>query len=190
VLGSAFLGGLDLRQEAKPVLAEIGDATGETCHLAIRDGRQIVYIEKLESTQPVRMHSWIGATNPMYCTGVGKAILAFSDESVQSQVLADDLVKRTANTITEPEALREELATIRQRGFSIDNEENERSIRCAAAPVFDHTGQVVAGLSVSGPTYRLPDERLQEVGKVVMEVGLRLSTSLGHNTILQPSPAS
>lgn len=179
VLGGAFIRGLDLRREARPHLEDLVHRTGETAHLAVQDGPIIVYVDKVESPKPVRMHSWLGATNRMYSTGVGKAILAFSDEDFRAQVLAGPLESRTPQTITDPRRLDRELATIRRRGFSLDNEENEPSIRCVGAPVFDHRRVVVGGLSVSAPTFRFSPKQAMKAGDVVKDAARALSERLG-----------
>lgn len=179
VLGGAFIRGLDLRHEARPHLEDLVQRTGETAHLAVQDGPIIVYVDKVESPKPVRMHSWLGATNRMYCTGVGKAILAFSAEEFRAQVLAGPLEARTSQTITDPRRLDRDLAMIRRRGFSLDNEENEPSIRCVGAPVFDHRRAVVAGLSVSAPTFRFTLQQAMEAGAVIKDAARALSERLG-----------
>lgn len=179
VLGGAFIRGLDLRHEAHPYLEDLVRLTGETAHLAVQDGPLIVYVDKVESPKPVRMHSWLGATNQLYCTGVGKAILAFSDEQSRAEVLTGPLTARTPQTITEPLRLEHEVAKIRSRGFSLDNEENEPSIRCVGAPVFDHRRVVVAGLSVSAPTFRFTLQQAMEAGAVVKDAARALSEKLG-----------
>src|SRR3954452_17561593 len=137
-LGIEFLESIDLRHEALPTLRALAESTGETAHLGRLSGSDVVYIEKVESSHAVRMYSRVGATKPAYSTGVGKAVLAFLDEAELERHLPAGLEQRAANTITDPEALREELRRTRDRGYSIDDVENEDGIRCAGAPVFDH----------------------------------------------------
>lgn len=180
VLGSAFLGGLDLRREARGVLGELMKKTGETCHLGIRDADQIIYIEKVESSQAVRLRSGIGFTAPLYSTALGKVMLAYADETNIERLIGQDLQKRTPNTIVDSEVLRAEIKKIRELGFATDDAENEEGIRCVAAPVFDHGKTPIASISLSGPEHRLPLERLAELGEDVKEASECLSKRVGY----------
>lgn len=180
ILGNLFLSGLNLRQEAQDLLRKLARDTLETCHLGIKDGTQIVYIEKVESPHPVRMYSRVGGTNPVHSTALGRAILAYCDEDAVEAVISSGLTRRTTNTITEPERFRSNLVEIKRRGFAVDDIENEEGIRCVAAPVFDHTGDVVAGISVSGPEQRVTAERLKDLGGKVAESAFALSRRLGY----------
>jgi IclR family acetate operon transcriptional repressor len=180
VLGNQFLSGLSLRQEAQDILHGLTRDTSETCHLGIKEGTRIVYIDKVESPHPVRMYSRIGATNPVHSTALGRAILAYCDEGAVEAVISSGLERRTPNTITDPERFRANLAEVKRRGFAVDDIENEEGIRCVAAPVFDHDGSVVAGISVSGPEQRIPAERLSDLGFKVAGSAFALSRRLGY----------
>jgi DNA-binding IclR family transcriptional regulator len=180
VLGTAFLEGLDLREEAREVMSELVERTGETCHLGVLDGTRIVYIEKVESSHAVRMYSRVGRTNPVHSTGLGKAMLAFCDEQVIEGVVSAGLRRRTARTITDAEEFRAELEGIRRRGYAVDNVENEEGIRCVAAPVRDHTGRVIAGISVAGPQYRLTLEQVSDIAVLVRKATDELSSRMGY----------
>lgn len=180
VLGNLFLSGLNLRQEAQDILRKLSQETLETCHLGIKDGTQIVYIEKVENPHPVRMYSRVGATNPVHSTALGRAILAYCDEEAVEAVISSGLERRTANTITEPERFRANLVEVKRRGFAVDDIENEDGIRCVAAPVFGHTGEVVAGISVSGPEQRVTADRLNDLGLKVAASAVDLSKRLGY----------
>jgi DNA-binding IclR family transcriptional regulator len=179
-LGIEFLESIDLRREALPTLRTLADSTGETAHLGRLSGTDVVYIEKVESRQAVRMYSRVGDTMPAYSTGVGKAILAFLDDAELDRHLPRALERRAANTITELPALRQELRRTRERGFSLDDVENEDGIRCAGAPVFDHTGRVQAGISVAGPASRMTRERLDELGPLVRAQADLISARVGY----------
>ncbi|WP_460774852.1 IclR family transcriptional regulator [Nocardiopsis nanhaiensis] len=178
-LAGAFLEGVDIRQTCLPSLRGLAKECGETCHLGVRDGVQIVYIDKSEADWPVRMYSRIGATNPMYCTALGKAVLAWSDESVFDAVVEAGMEPRTPATITGREALRDELRVCRERGWVIDDVENELGIRCVAAPVFTWDGEVAAALSVAGPESRMTDEALARFGPIVRDAAREASVQLG-----------
>jgi len=191
VLGEAFLAALDLRQESLQALRELVEVTGETVHLGILTGEQIVYIEKLDSPHAVRMYSRVGATNPATTTSLGKAILAFSPASVLDAVYASPIPRRTANTVTDPEEARRHLEQVRERGFSIDDVENEEGIRCVAAPILDHHGVAVGGISISGPEQRVTSERIPELGAAVRSAGEQVSRRIGlRGPYPPPAPAS
>lgn len=154
--------------------------TQETCHLGVMQFPWVVYLEKVESPLAIRMHSEVGAINPMYCTGLGKALLAFSPPDVVDQVCESELEPRTERTITDPARLRVELARIRERGFAIDDVENEVGIRCVGAPIRGHDGNALAALSLAGPETRLTLEVALELGEQVATVAERISRQLGY----------
>jgi len=179
IWGSAFLESLDIRRLARDVLARLADVTGETCHLGIRDDLQVVYLDKIDGKHAIRMFSRIGGTNPLYCAGLGKAILAFLPEADVARVVAAGLAPRTENTITDAETLRRDMATVRHRGYSVDDVENEDGVRCAGAPIFDHQNRVVASISVAGPAYRMTRERIKALGPEIRDAADEVSRRLG-----------
>lgn len=189
-LGMAFLEQLDLRAEALPILRQLGERTGETVHLGILDGNDVVYIEKVESKHAVRMFSQIGRTMPAHSTGVGKAILAHLPLDELAQALPERLEVRTSATITDREELLRHLAGVRRRGYSTDEVENEEGIRCVGAPVFDHTGIVCAGISVAGPATRVTPDRTPELGELVQRAALAVSRRIGYDLDSADIPAS
>src|SRR4051795_8702059 len=178
-LGNEFLESIDLRREALPMMRALAESTGETAHLGRLSGTDVVYIEKVESSHAVRMYSRVGDTMPAYSTGVGKAILAFLEDSELERHLPPALELRATNTITDRQALREELERTRDRGYSLDDIENEEGIRCTGAPVFDHTSRVQAAISVAGPATRMTLKRLHELGPQVRAQADRVSARLG-----------
>lgn len=157
-LGSALvrLGGEAQRQNplarlAHPVLAALSEATSETVHLAELRDDQAVYVDKVEGSRPVRMGSMIGRSCPLYCTGVGKAMLAFLPERERKRLLDTmRLEVFTEQTIVDRFRLEEELDRIRQTGIAVDRCEHEPGVFCVASPVFDPAGNVLGALSVSG----------------------------------------
>lgn len=181
-LGQAYLEQTDLRQEARPVLERLRSEFGETVHLGVLDDEgRVVYIEKLETKHAVGlMMSRVGKTSPAYCTGLGKSLLAFSDEDVVSRLLERGALQRyTANTICDPEELRQRLHEIRDLGYSIDLEEHETGVRCVAAPVIDAEDKPIAALSITGPSERIPEGLLYgdlavAVSSAAREIGARL----------------
>ncbi len=179
VLGSAFLNGLDLRREARVVLKELMEKTGETCHLGVRDVDRVVYIEKVESPQAVQLRSGIGFTAPLYSTALGKVMLAYGNGADLERLVGRNLEKRTSNTIVDAGKIRREVGKVRELGFATDDAENEEGIRCIAAPVLDHRKEVIASISLSGPEYRIPLGRFEELAVDVREAAARLSEKVG-----------
>jgi DNA-binding IclR family transcriptional regulator len=145
----------DLRTIAHPFIEKLRDETGETVHLAVRSGREMVYIDKLESPQTVRMTSRIGTRITLYSSSVGKAFLAALPADEQKEILGRIKFKRyTPHTIMQRKALEAELKETRKRGYSFDREETELEIRCIGAAIVNATGRPVGGISVSVPKYR------------------------------------
>jgi IclR family acetate operon transcriptional repressor len=179
-LGVEFLEQIDLRRDALPALRRLAASTGETAHLGRVSGTVVVYIEKVESPQAVRMYSRVGDTMPAYSTGIGQAILAHLDPQELQEHLPQQLEARTANTITERDELRAELSRARERGYSIDDVQNEDGIRCVGAPIFDHGGRVQAGISVAGPASRMTMKRLRELGPIVRREADQISAAVGY----------
>ncbi len=181
-LASHKLEQLDLRAQARPFLEELARATGETAHLAVLDQGKVVYIDKVDTPQTLMMRSRIGYRVFAHCTALGKAILAMLPEAAVDQLIRErGLPRFTPNTIVDALALKEHLRNVRAQGFAVDDEEHEEGIRCAAAPVMNHVGNVVGALSVSGPTLRITRQHLETIGGLVKEAAVRLSSSLGYS---------
>ncbi|GAA2131333.1 IclR family transcriptional regulator [Actinomadura napierensis] len=149
-----------LRETALPHLRRLHEATGALVHLAVLDGPEIVYLEKIGGGTEERVPSRLGGRQPAYCTGAGKALLAFAGEDELAETLAAGLPARTKFTITDPGALRRELAYIRDHGVAFDREEGHRGVSCVAAPLRDATGRGVAAISVCGPPARMDARRI------------------------------
>lgn len=181
VWGQAFLDRLDLREQARDLVDELVGLTGETCFVGVLDRSSVLYVVAVNSPQPVRPAARIGSRNPLHCTGIGKAILAGLSDQAVAEHLVLPLERRTPNTITELPDLLEHLGAVRAQGFAEDHIENEDGVRCVAAPVRDHSGQVVAGLSVSAPAYRFADADLGRWAPHVLRVADELSARLGYS---------
>ena len=182
-LVSAYVEDLDLVEQARPVLEDLCRETGETVHLGVPSGIEVVYIDKVESAQSLRMVSRIGTRNPSYRTALGKAILAQASESDLSKVLAAGLEQRTVNTLVDANVLRADLASIRTQGYAVDREENKLGIRCVAADVRDRRGRVVGAISVSGPSVRMEDRVCAEIGVAVRRAADEVSGRLGYRPV-------
>ncbi|MBE7553100.1 MAG: IclR family transcriptional regulator [Anaerolineales bacterium] len=180
-LGHSLLNSLDLLELSKPILHELSQTSHETAHLALLDGAEILYVDKVESSQSVRLHSTIGARNLLHCTAMGKALLAFLPQEEQARLLERmSFPQRTDHTITHRTDLIKHLEAIRVQGFAIDDVENEEGVRCVGAPIFDYTGRAFAALSISGPAYRLSVPRLLELAPLTMKAARAVSAKLGY----------
>lgn len=180
-VSSRLLESMDLREEAKPYLRELESETNEVIHLVVYDQGEVVYIEKLDGNETLRMHSKVGKRAPMHCTSVGKAILAHLPPAVVADILErKGLPVHTDHTITDREQFLQELVEVRRNGFALDLEENEYGITCIAVPIFDHLGKVIAAVSISGPTMRMTKERLQLLNPRVISIGKQISARLGY----------
>lgn len=183
-LGQLLLGQLDLRKEAEPFLRELAEKAKETVHLVFLDRNEIVYIDKLETDQNssgLKMASRVGLRNPAHSSAVGKVLLAhFTEEELKKFVKEKGLPKRTENTITDPNQLKEHLRNVLFQGYAVDDEENEKGIRCVAAPIYNDMGKTVAAISISGPAFRITKKLIQDsLKKQVMETAFNISGRLG-----------
>lgn len=179
-LGSVVLANMEVHREALPCIEELVRETGETVHLGVFDGSQVVSIEKMDSPHGLASNVTIGKGAPAYCTGVGKALLAFQPENVVDGVCRQRLARHTPQTITDRAKLRKELAQVRAQGYAVDNAEHQPDVRCVAAPIRNHSGSVIASLSISGPATRIPKERIPVLAVRVREAAAKLSARLGH----------
>ncbi|MEV4199318.1 IclR family transcriptional regulator [Micromonospora globbae] len=183
-LGGVYLERLDCRAAAHDVLASLVDRTGETAHLVLIDKLEVVYVDKVESPNTIRMHSRIGTRQPLYSTSVGKALLAHLPPTVLADVIAGGMTQRTPNTITDEARLRSQLDLIQEHGYAVDDMENETGIRCVGAAIFDNLGHAIAALSVSGPDGRLTRDRVAEIGAAVTHAANEVSRRLGSRLAL------
>jgi IclR family KDG regulon transcriptional repressor len=183
-LGNLLLNQLDLRKEAEPSLRDLAERTKETVHMVFLDRGEIVYIDKVEldhNPSGLRMASRVGLRNPAHSSAVGKVLLShLPEEELNLLIKEKGLPKRTENTITDLIQLKDHLKAVRTQGYAVDDEENERGIRCVAAPVYNETGRAVAAISISGPAFRITKKVIQEIlKKEVMETAFRISQRLG-----------
>ena len=180
-IGQAAVGQLDIRRLSLPYLRELNQQTRETIHLTVRHGVSAVYVEKLDSPEPLRIHSRIGASVPLYCSAVGKVMLAYMPVEEQERILPDVGLKRlTPNTVGNLQELKTELYRVRKNGYACDMEEHEMHIRCVAAPIWDHTGSVQSSVSITAPVVRMPVTRLRQLAPLIQTAGLQISRELGY----------
>lgn len=178
-LGGTILDRMDIRKESRVYLKELAEEVKETAHLVIPDGYKALYIDKWEGNKTIRMYSKIGRRAPMHASAVGKAILAFSSKEYVEKVIDQGLKKYTSNTIIDPEQLKSHLEKISQLGFAIDDEENEKGIRCIGAPIFDYTGEVVGAISLSGPTINVTKAEVKPLSVKVINCANKISRRMG-----------
>jgi IclR family transcriptional regulator, KDG regulon repressor len=180
-ISSRLLESIDLRTEATPFLQELEKETNEVIHLVVYDQGEVVYIEKLDGNEALRMHSKVGKRAPMHCTSVGKAILAhLPSANVKEIIERKGLPIHTENTIIDENIFLNELSEVRKKGFALDLQENEYGITCIAVPIFDHLSKVAAAVSISGPTIRMTEARLEELKPRMIEIGKQISSRLGY----------
>lgn len=155
---------VDCKERCRPVLDWLVAETGECAHLAVLVEHRVWYIDKVDSTLPLKVDHPIGSLSPLHCTALGKAFLAFGNARIPGQ-----LRPYTERTITDYAALKRDIGHTVERGFAVDDEEFTRGIRCAARPVFDAHGRMIAALGVSGPSVRIDEARLEELGTLVRD---------------------
>ena len=186
-IGQAAVGQLDIRRLSLPYLQALNQQTRETIHLTVRHGLSAVYVEKLDSPEPLRIHSRIGAAVPLHCTAVGKVMLAYMPVDEQDRVLLElDLKRLTPNSAGNLQELKTELYRVRKNGYAFDLEEHELHIRCVAAPIWDHTGSVQSSLSLTAPTFRMPVTRLRQLAPLIQAAGQKISAELGYQSAASP----
>ena len=182
-LAGELLENIDLRKIARPVLERLVEDCNETVHLVVLDKNYIIYIDKVESCNTIRLYSRIGVQGFAHSTSAGKVMLAFLPERrLKNLILEAELPKRTPNTIIDYEVLMEHLAMVRKKGYAVDDIENEAGVRCVAAPVRNHLGQVVAAVSIAGPSERMTIDRIENsLCHKVMEATEKISRLLGYS---------
>lgn len=180
-MAGRILDRMDILQIAKPYLERLSDLSGEAVHLVQREGNNILYIYKIEAKiGTIRMVSQVGMVHPMYCSGVGKAIMAALPEEEVKKIWNESIIeKKTENTITDYARMQETLEWIRRKGYALDDEENEKGVRCIAACLYSYRKDVQYAFSISGPTSRMTRERVAELAVDVRRVQEELSRELG-----------
>ncbi|QII86799.1 IclR family transcriptional regulator [Bordetella hinzii] len=177
-LGARIADRLDVRTEALPFMRELARESLETVHLSILEGAEVLYIEKIDSPQPVRAYTTVGGRAPAQCVATGKALLAWAEEPVLAAV-KNRFKPHTSKSVMRLGDLRRELETIRAQGFAINRGEWREQVVGAAAPIRDASGGVVAAVGISGPAERLDHQKLLQAGTRVREVADTISRRLG-----------
>jgi IclR family acetate operon transcriptional repressor len=190
-LGGLVMQRMNLWDEALPFLEGLVRDTGETGHLAVLDGGEAIYIERVEARRALRIPSAVGRGYPAHATNLGKVLLAdLAADRLRELVGDGPLGAFTPHTITDPTELEAELERIRAQGFAVDNEEYDEGLRCIGAPIYDHSGRAVAALGIGGPVTRITPERVDELAELVMAAARGLSRRLGaHQSGAYATPA-
>ncbi len=182
-VGQVVAQGWEVRAIAAPYITKLLEDLGETVHLVVLDQLEVLYIDKRESGRSLQIVSQVGMRLPAHCTGVGKMLMAHLPPEKRRELIdTKGLPRFTKNTLTDVEALEEELTRISAQGFAIDNEEIMDSLRCVAAPIKDQTGEVISAISVSGPVSRMKGERLEKAILRVTQTAEQISFGLGYRS--------
>lgn len=182
-LGQTFIKQMGLLRQARPILERVVGDCNETAYVAIFKEGYVVYLDVIETDLTVRVVSRVGSRLPGYCTAAGKVHLAhMSDEEVDHLYPSNDLKVYTPTTLATKIQLREELRKIAEQGYAIDNEELDNGVRCVACPIRDYTRRIVGAISLSGPSMRFTDERIEkELIPLAKQSADDLSTRLGYH---------
>jgi len=183
-MGNALIQSLDLHSQSLPVLHELNKKLGETVHLVVLDKGEAVFVNKLATYPTLVTYSYIGKRAYAHCIASGKVLLAYlTQEELDNVLKQKGLPQFTENTITDAETLKKHLAKIREEGVAYDFGELEPLVNCVAAPIKNHTGQVIAAVSVSGPSYRLDAEHLKKISADVKEAARTISEKFGYRAL-------
>lgn len=159
--GNFVISNMDIRKAARKYLLDLSSKTGQTVHLGILDGREGVYIDKVEGEQSIIRYSRIGRRLPLHSTAIGKVLLAYQNPKDIDRLLQDyPYYFQTTSTITNEAVLRKEIGKIQQQGYAVDNQENEQGVRCTAVPILNGKGKVLAAISISTLISRVSDQQL------------------------------
>jgi IclR family transcriptional regulator, KDG regulon repressor len=177
-LGALVAERLDVRRVARPYVEDLARRTTETVHLSVLDGTEVLYVDKIDSPQPVRAYSRVGGRAPAYCVATGKALLAHVPDAVLDRIVTR-LKRYSARTITDADGLRKELRKVRDVGYAINRGEYRETVCGLAAPIFNLSGEAIAAIGISGPIERLSATRLRDLAPAVVTAARAISRALG-----------
>jgi IclR family acetate operon transcriptional repressor len=180
-LSRGALSGIDVRELALPIMRHLMEKTSLTCHLAILDGPEAVYIEKVEPQGFIRVDTWVGRRMRVHATSVGKALVAHIPQAQLEKIVANrPMEKRTPKTITTLPRLLKELERVRTLGYAVDDEENNLGARCLGAPVFNQQGNIEASIGLSGTINQVNAESMPRMVEALKDAARHLSMQLGY----------
>jgi len=179
-VGTTFLSNRDFVAQSHPYMRRLMEQSGETANLGILDGTEAVFIDQVQCREMMRTIVKLGSRVPLHASGVGKAIFAsLPDEQIDAILKVKGLPRITDNTITSPETMWASVRVIRQRGWSFDDEEHAAGTRCVASPIYDEHAEVLGAISLAGPSSRLPDPRIKQLGPLVAHTAEEITNKLG-----------
>lgn len=179
-MGAAFLRRRKLVDRARTVMQELMEATGETANLGVVEDDCVIFVSQVETHQAIRAFFRPGTRTALHASGIGKAVLAHLDrERVEVIIRRAGLEAFTDKTLSTLPALIEDLEAIKARGWSVDDEERNLGMRCVAAPIFNEFGEPIGGVSVSGPTVRVTQQRLARIGPAVRQAAAQVTAMIG-----------
>jgi IclR family transcriptional regulator, KDG regulon repressor len=179
--GNLVIRSLDIRSIAKRYLIDLSVKTSNTVHLVILDGKEGICIDKVEGSSATVLYSRIGRRIPVHCSAVGKALVSFKSKDELKEILKGYQYKQhTVNTITNEKDYLAELEKVRKAGYALDQEENEPGITCIAVPIWDHSGSVIAAMSMSQPTVRLHAAEQKKSIKMLQTAAMQISEAMGY----------
>jgi len=186
-IGSSFVRRTNVVQAGRRVMRDLMEATGETANMAIADGADVIFISQVESNESIRAFFRPGSRRPMHASGIGKALLSeMRDAEIGEIIREKGLPPFTPNTIVTADALFADLERTRRRGWAFDDEERNIGMRCLAAPIYNAFAEAVAGISISGPTVRMGDDRLGELGPLVKRAAADITVAIGGSPSARP----
>jgi DNA-binding IclR family transcriptional regulator len=181
-ISSIHLNSVELKTEAAPFLRKLASETTQPVHLAAMVDNIVVYIDKVETINTIRMYSSIGKRVPIHCSAVGKVILShMEDDEIREILRKSELYKYTPNTKTDIEEIIKEVKETKKKGWAVDNVEHEENVRCIAAPIYDYRGKVIAAVSTSGVKTVISSDRDNEIKEYVMSAAKEISKRMGYN---------
>jgi IclR family acetate operon transcriptional repressor len=177
--GQHVVAGLTLQHASRPVIEALAASTGEAVHVGILDGDDVVYVDQAIGALPVQTPIFVGQRFPAAPLAIGKVVLALSPEAALERLLAKGLTKYTSRTVTDAAVYRTELRRVRARGYAMNRGEFRAEVASLAAPVFEHSGKVIAGLSLSGPVTRYTDAHIRRLIPRILEAAKETARRLG-----------
>ena len=179
-MGSTVPHSRKLDEVTKPFMHQLSELSSETVNLGVLYADSVIYLDKVEAKQYLRLDNQIGEVDPLYCTALGKVLLSgFTVEELEELLASVELRPYTKNTIVDKEELLKEIGEVRKRGFAMDLKELDVNLHCIAAPIYDYRNKVVAALSISGPSIRFSRENMNKLAAPLVEITSKISREMG-----------
>jgi IclR family KDG regulon transcriptional repressor len=174
---------LNIHLEARPILQSLVEQLGVAIHMGILEGARVIYLDKLETSHPIKMISQIGRSNPVYCTGCGKVMLSFQTgdrlEEILQKVEQQGMIKSASNTVTDLDELRRQLTEIRKTGYAVSVDELQEGIASIAAPIYNYNGEVIAAVAITGSSRKLCGDQIDIYISNIVRAAKEISKKIG-----------